>query len=120
MIRDKDLNNLKNGLKAYFDYNPEGPKTLTLDYDTARKLLNLLENLDELRVDNVLNLLELSYFPSNELMKYVKHSMARKMTDELIDKNYMKFFEEYDPTKRSDEKIIRGSLIVLRREKEIL
>ena len=116
MIRDQDLNNLKNGLKTYFEFNPLGPRSLQLNYDMARKLLNLLENLDELNVDNIINHQDFEFFPENELMTYVKKEMARKIADKLVEDGYVEFVTSNNKDDAPFTQRLRASVIVLKHE----
>ena len=116
MIRDPDLNDLKNGLKTYFTYDPLGPKTLQLNYDMACKLLNLLENLDELCVDNLFDKKELELFPFSDLEKCVKSSMVSKIADKLEKDGYVEFTTTEDRDLFAQR--FQASVIVLKRNVE--
>lgn len=117
MIKDPDLNDLKNGLKTYFTYNPLGPKALQLNYDMARKLLNLLENLDELYVDNLVNKRELELCSSSDLEKYVKSYMVSKIADKMVEDGYVEFFTTTEDRDLFAQRF-RASVIVLKRNVE--
>ena len=115
MIHDKDLNNLKRGLETYFTYNPLGPSSITLNPETAKKLLNLLKNIDEIRVCRIIRTKDLEFFPNDELMQYIKSDMATAIANELIDKGYVKIFNE-DNTVDPDMRHIYGSVITIKME----
>ena len=117
MIQDKDLNALKNGLKAYFKYNPLGPSAMTLSPEMAKKLLYILENLDELRVCRIIRKEDLQFFPNNELMKYVKADMATALAQELIDKGYVKILYE-DNIEDPMQQHVYGSVMTIKNEEE--
>lgn len=117
MFQDKDLNALKNGLKTYFKYNPLGPSAMSLSPEMAKKLLCILENLDEIRVCRIIRKEDLQFFPNDELMKYVKADMATALARELIDKGYVKFLYEdnlADPT----EQHVYGNAVFIKYDEE--
>ena len=117
MLQDKDLNTLKDGLKTYFEYNPLGPSAMSLSPEMAKKLLYILENLDEIRVCRIIKKDDLEFFPQNELMEYVKANMAMALAQELIDKGYVKFLYE-DNTVDPMMQHIYGSVLTIKSIKE--
>lgn len=111
MIKDQDLNDFKSALKTYFKYNPDGPKTLQLNYDIASKLLNLLENLDETTVVSRIDQRELKFFPENEWESYIKADLANKLANYMLQNGYIKYVQTSDPEYLQEE--IRATAIVL-------
>lgn len=117
MIKDKDIIALKNGLKTYFKYDPLGPSAVSLSPEMAKKLLYILENLDEIRVCRIISKEDLSFFPNNELMNYIKADMATALAQELIDKGYVKFLYE-DNIEDPMQQHIYGSVMTIKNEEE--
>lgn len=54
MVRDKDLKSLRDALETYFTYNPLGPSAIKLEPEIAKKLFNLLSNVNEIQVCRVI------------------------------------------------------------------
>ena len=117
MVQDKDLIALKDGLKTYFKYNPLGPSAISLSPEMAKKLLDVLENIDEIRVCRIIKKDDLEFFPHNELMKYIKADMATAIAQELIDKGYVKFMSK-DNTVDPMQQHIYGSVLTIKSIKE--
>lgn len=117
MIQDKDINALKNGLKTYFKYNPLGPSALTLSPEMVKKLLYILENLDELHVCRIIRKEDLNFFPDNDLMKYVKADIATAIAKELIDKGYVKFLYK-DNIEDPMQQHVYGRVMIIKYDEE--
>lgn len=118
MIMDEDLNDFRKALETYFKYNPEGPKTLQLNQTLGLKLLDLLNNLEEVTIDSIIPLHKIDYFPQNELMPYIHSDIARKMADKMIADKYVTFSQSNDFDPLGVVKI-RASAILLKRGENI-
>ena len=115
MVQDKDLKSLKDALETYFTYDPLGPSAIKLEPGIAKKLLNLLNNLDTMRVCRIIRKEDLTFFPENELMKYVKADIATAIANYLIENDYVKILYE-DNTVDPSMQHIYGSVMAIKQE----
>lgn len=115
MIHDKDLKSLRDALETFFTYDLLGPSAITLAPGMAKKLFNLLSNVDEIQVCRLIRKEDLTFFPENELMKYIKADMATAIANELIEKGYVKILYE-DSTVDPYEQHIYGSVMTIKQE----
>lgn len=113
MIKDPDLNDLRKALAAYFEYDPEGPKTLKLNQTTALKLLDLLNNLEEINVDEAIPYSMADYFPNDDFASFVRNNSAKKIAFKLINDHYVTFSQTDDLDPLGTR--FRASAVVLKR-----
>lgn len=115
MIRNKYLNDLKEGLETWFKYDPEGPRTLCLNFETASALLNLLTNLDQLEIKEIIDPRMTNNFPRSDIEQWVKSTLARKLVDKLLEDGYVKFFTE-ESIDNPLEQIFRATVTILKED----
>lgn len=118
MIMDDDLNDFRKTLETYFKNKPEGPKILQLNQTLGLKLLDLLNNLEEVTIDSIIPQQEINHFSQYEIMPYVHSDMARKIASKMIADKYVTFLQSNDFNPLGVVKI-RASAILWKRGENI-